>query len=123
MAGPAGPTGAPGPPGPTGFVGQTRVVSGEFVVPAGALNIDSVACPAGTGVISGGVISVTAGGTWYDAPSGNGWAGASDNFDGTTAGSHRIFAVCAAGAPVPTGVLSAAERQELVAAKRASLER
>jgi hypothetical protein len=46
------------------------------------------------GILSGGVMSIAADETWYDAPSGNGWAGAADNFNGVIDGSVRIFEVC-----------------------------
>jgi hypothetical protein len=100
--GAAGAQGAPGPQGPTGFVGATRVVSAVFTVPGNSGEVHTVACPSGTGVISGGVISETIGDTWYDAPSGNGWAGAANNFTDPDPGILRVFAVCAQGAPAPT---------------------
>jgi Collagen triple helix repeat (20 copies) len=100
--GPTGPAGAQGPQGPTGFVGALRIATAEFPVPAGDPGTPhTVPCPAGTGLISGGVVSLTAGDTWYDAPSGNGWAGAANNFGGMDPGTVRVFAVCALGAPPP----------------------
>jgi Collagen triple helix repeat (20 copies) len=107
-AGAQGAQGPQGPQGPTGFVGATRVVSAEFPVPGGTGDVQSVVCPAGTGVISGGVVSNTVGDTWYDAPSGNGWAGAANNFADPDPGTVRVFAVCAQGAPAPTAVSSSA---------------
>jgi hypothetical protein len=110
-AGAAGAQGAQGPQGPTGFVGATRVVGAEFPVPGLTGEVHTVACPAGTGVISGGVVSDTPGGdTWYDAPSGNGWAGAANNFTDPDPGVVRVFAVCAQGAPAPTAASSSALR-------------
>jgi hypothetical protein len=106
--GPAGPQGAAGPAGPQGPAGPKGSVSGvtivnqQFTVPAGDLSIHSVSCPAGTGVLSGGVVSVVDGATWYDAPSANGWAGAADNYYGSTDGYMRVYAVCGTGVPAAT---------------------
>jgi hypothetical protein len=72
----------------------------------------AVACPAGTGILSGGVSSITFGDTWYDAPSGNGWAGAADNFDGLIDESVRIFEVCGVGAPAPSGATFSPTKME-----------
>jgi hypothetical protein len=119
--GPAGTPGVPGPQGATGFVGATKLVGAEFPVPAGTGEVHAVACPAGTGVISGGVVSVTAGDTWYDAPSGNGWAGAANNYGGSIAGYVRVYAVCAQGAPAPTAL--SASSLSSVAAQKAELSR
>jgi Collagen triple helix repeat (20 copies) len=110
-AGAQGAQGPQGPQGPTGFVGATRVVGAEFPVPGLTGEVHTVACPAGTGVISGGVVSDTPGGdTWYDAPSGNGWAGAANNFTDPDPGVVRVFAVCAQGALAPTAASSSALR-------------
>jgi Collagen triple helix repeat (20 copies) len=110
-AGAQGAQGPQGPQGPTGFVGATRVVGAEFPVPGLTGEVHAVACPAGTGVISGGVVSDTPDGdTWYDAPSGNGWAGAANNFTDPDPGVVRVFAVCAQGAPAPTAASSSALR-------------
>jgi hypothetical protein len=76
-----------GPKGDTGFIGTTSVVSAEFAVPAGTTGpVQTVACPAGTGVISGGIVSMTAGDTWVNAQSGNGWAGAANTSKARSAG-------------------------------------
>jgi hypothetical protein len=101
--GPQGPQGLQGLQGPPGIVGATHAYYADFVVPAGSVAIHGITCPAGTGVLSGGVASITDGDTWYDAPSGNGWAGAANNFSGSTDGSVRVFVLCGVGAPAPTG--------------------
>jgi hypothetical protein len=79
-------------------------------VPAGDTSIHAIGCPAGTGILSGGVSSISDGDTWYDAPSANGWAGAADNYFGSLTGSVRIFEVCGAGAPAPSGAEGSAEK-------------
>jgi collagen triple helix repeat protein len=100
-AGPAGPAGAPGP---AGSVGATTIVSARFDVPVNTVkSVHTVSCPAGTGVISGGVVSEAQGGTWVDAPSGNGWSGAANNYGGTDPGQVTVYAVCAQGAQPPAG--------------------
>jgi len=101
-AGPAGVRGPAGSQGPAGFVAATRLVSATFPVgPNDTGTIHTVSCPAGTGVISGGVVSEAQGDTWVDAPSGNGWSGAANNYGGTDPGTVTVYAVCAQGAPAP----------------------
>ena len=124
--GPRGPAGAPGaqgqpgPQGPTGFIGATRVVSGTFAVPPNSAGSpQTVACPAGTGVISGGVISEAERDTWIDAPSGNGWSGAANNSGALSPGQVTVYAVCAQGAPVPTASASPSSRAEAAAPAKA----
>ena len=103
--GPAGARGPAGPQGPAGFVGATRVVSATFAVPSNtAGSPQTVSCPAGTGVISGGVISDTQGDTWVDAPSGNGWSGAANNVAGINPGGVTVYALCAQGVAAPASV-------------------
>ena len=100
--GPAGARGPAGPQGPAGFVAATRLVSQTFPVAVNDTGtVHTVSCPAGTGVISGGVVSEAQGDTWVDAPAGNGWSGAANNYGGTDPGQVTIFAVCAQGAPAP----------------------
>jgi hypothetical protein len=118
--GPAGAQGQPGPQGPTGFIGATRVVSGTFAVPPNSAGSpQTVACPAGTGVISGGVISEAERDTWIDAPSGNGWSGAANNSGGLSPGQVTVYAVCAQGAPVPTASASPISGAEAAAPAKA----
>ena len=101
-AGPAGARGPAGSQGPAGFVAATRLVSQTFPVAVNDTGtVHTVSCPAGTGVISGGVVSEAQGDTWVDAPAGNGWSGAANNYGGTDPGQVTIFAVCAQGAPAP----------------------
>jgi hypothetical protein len=101
-AGRAGARGPAGPQGPPGF-GATRLVSATFPVPLNtAGSPQTVSCPAGTGVISGGVISEAQGDTWVDAPSGNGWSGAANNVGGTSPGEVTVYALCAQGVPAPS---------------------
>jgi hypothetical protein len=125
--GPRGPQGAQGaqgvqgPQGPPGFIGTTHVYYADFVVTAGDVSIHAVGCPAGEGILSGGVMSIASGETWYDAPSGNGWAGAADNFDGVIDGSVRVFEVCGVGAPAPSAATFSTTKME--AAFRAAKER
>jgi len=117
-----GPQGAQGPQGvqgPPGLVSTTHTYYADFVVPAGDTSIHAIACPSGTGILSGGVSSISYGDTWYDAPSGNGWAGAADNYFGSIAGSVRIFEVCGVGVPGPSG--SPGSTEKLEAAYRAKL--
>jgi hypothetical protein len=102
-AGTAGARGPAGPQGPPGFVGATRIVSATFAVPLNtAGSPQTVSCPAGTGVISGGVISEAQGDTWVDAPSGNGWSGAANNVAGTSPGEVTVYALCAQGVAAPS---------------------
>ena len=102
--GPAGARGAAGPAGPAGSVGATTIVSAKFDVPVNTVkSVHTVSCPAGTGVISGGVVSEAQGDTWVDAPSGNGWSGAANNYGGTDVGHVTVYAVCAHGAQAPSG--------------------
>ena len=102
--GPDGPAGARGPAGPPGSVGATTIVSARFDVPVNTVGpAHVVSCPAGTGVISGGVVSKAQGDTWVDAPSGNGWSGAANNYGGTDPGQVTVYAVCAQGAQPPAG--------------------
>jgi hypothetical protein len=103
-----GSQGIQGPPGPAGSLAGTTVVSAQFVQPAGSVDIHAIACPGGTGVLSGGVTSITAGGTLYDAPFANGWAGSGDNFSGTIDGTVTIFAVCGRGLPAPSAAVAVA---------------
>jgi hypothetical protein len=107
-----GAQGAQGVQGPPGIIGTTHVYFADFVVPAGDVSVHAVECPAGTGILSGGVSSVTDGDTWYDAPSGNGWAGAADNFNGLVDGSVRIFEVCGVGAPTPSSATFSTTKME-----------
>ena len=101
-AGEAGARGPAGPQGPVGSVGDTTVVKATFEVPVNTVGpTHIVSCPAGTGVISGGVVSEAQGDTWVDAPSGNGWSGAANNYGGTDPGRLTVYAVCAQGAPAP----------------------
>jgi hypothetical protein len=104
-AGARGPTGARGPAGqqgPAGFVAATKLVSATFPVAVNDTGtVRTVACPPGTGVISGGVVSEAQWDTWVDAPSGNGWSGAANNYGGTDPGQVTVFALCAQGAPAP----------------------
>jgi hypothetical protein len=101
--GPAGARGPAGPQGPKGFVGATRIVSATFPVPVNNPGSpQTVACPAGTGVISGGVVSESQGDTWVDAPSGNGWSGAANNVGAATPGELTVYALCAEGVGAPT---------------------
>jgi hypothetical protein len=100
--GPAGARGPAGPQGPAGFVAATKLVSATFPVAVNDTGtIRTVACPPGTGVISGGVVSEAQWDTWVDAPSGNGWSGAANNYGGTDPGQVTVFALCAQGAPAP----------------------
>ena len=111
-AGPAGARGPAGPHGPPGFVGATRVVSGRFAIAVNtAGSPQTVSCPPGTGVISGGVISEAHGDTWIDAPSGNGWSGAANNIGGTSPGEVTVYALCAQGVAAPTGSPATAARK------------
>jgi hypothetical protein len=119
-AGARGPQGPAGPQGPPGFVGATRIVSATFSVPVNtAGSPQTVSCPDGTGVISGGVVSETHGDTWVDAPSGNGWSGAANNALGTSPGEVTVYALCAQGVAAPstssasvsTGAAAAATRK------------
>jgi hypothetical protein len=104
LQGPQGPQGAQGPQGPAGFVGATRIVSATFPIAVNtAGSPETVTCPAGTGVISGGVISESHGDTWVDAPSGNGWSGAANNIGGTSPGEMTVYALCAQGVGAPAG--------------------
>jgi hypothetical protein len=120
--GPAGAPGPAGPQGPAGFVGSTRVVSVTFPVPPNtAGSPQSVSCPAGTGVISGGVISDTQGDTWVDAPSGNGWSGAANNVAGINPGEVTVYALCAQGVAAPaTSSASASSRTTAAATRKAA---
>lgn len=120
--GPAGPGGIRGPTGPQGVVSATHVYQQQFDSPPGDLTIHFVGCPAGTGVLSGGVVSVTSGGTWYDAPSGNGWDGAGDNFDGTISGYVRVYVECGQGAPAPTAADQSPAKLRALEAKRRMLD-
>jgi hypothetical protein len=114
--GPAGPQGQQGPPG---FVGATRIVSATFPVPVNNPGSpQTVSCPAGTGVISGGVISESQGDTWVDAPSGNGWSGAANNVAGATPGELTVYALCAQGVAAPA--TSSASASTAAAATRKS---
>ena len=102
-AGPAGARGPAGAQGPRGFVGATRIVSATFPVPSNtAGSPQTVSCPAGTGIISGGVISEAQGDTWVDAPSGNGWSGAANNVAGISPGEVTVYALCAEGVAAPS---------------------
>ena len=102
--GPAGPDGLAGARGPAGSVGATTIVSAKFDVSVNTVGpAHTVSCPAGTGVISGGVVSEAQGDTWVDAPSGNGWSGAANNYGGTDPGHVTVYAVCAQGAQAPAG--------------------
>jgi hypothetical protein len=102
-AGPAGARGPAGPQGPRGFVGATKIVSATFPVPSNtAGSPQTVSCPAGTGIISGGVISEAQGDTWVDAPSGNGWSGAANNVAGISPGEVTVYALCAEGVAAPS---------------------
>ena len=95
-AGPAGARGLAGPQGKPGFVSATRLVSATFPVAVNDTGtVHTVSCPAGTGVISGGVVSEAQGDTWVDAPSGNGWRGAANNYGGTDPGQVTVYALCA----------------------------
>ena len=122
--GPAGARGPTGPQGPAGFVGATRVVSATFPVPSNtAGSPQTVSCPAGTGVISGGVISDTQGDTWVDAPSGNGWSGAANNVAGIEPGGITVYALCAQGVAAPAASsVSAASRATAAATRKAASE-
>ena len=118
-AGPAGARGPAGPQGPPGFVGATRVVSATFPVPSNtAGSPQTVSCPAGTGVISGGVISDTQGDTWVDAPSGNGWSGAANNVAGINPGEITVYALCAQGVGAPATSLASTSSGAAAAATR-----
>lgn len=119
--GPAGARGPAGPQGPPGFVGATRIVSATFPVPSNtAGSPQTVSCPAGTGVISGGVISEAQGDTWVDAPSGNGWSGAANNVAGVEPGVLTVYALCAQGVAAPsTSSASASTRAAGVATAKA----
>jgi hypothetical protein len=121
-AGPAGARGPAGPAGPTGFVGATRVVSATFPVPLNtAGSPQTVSCPAGTGVISGGVISEAQRDTWVDAPSGNGWSGAANNVAGINPGEVTVYALCAQGVAAPaTSSASASSRTTAAATRKAA---
>ena len=122
LKGKAGRAGAPGPAGPkgaSGFVGATKIVSATFPIPLnGTGPPQTVSCPAGTGVISGGVISEAQGDTWLDAPSGNGWSGAANNVGGTSPGELTVYALCAQGAPAPTTSSASASATAAAAASR-----
>jgi hypothetical protein len=118
-AGARGPAGPQGPEGPRGFVGATTVVSATFPVPVNtAGSPQTVSCPAGTGVISGGVISEAQGDTWIDAPSGNGWSGAANNVGGTSPGELTVYALCAQGVGAPTTSSSTASSRVTAATKK-----
>jgi hypothetical protein len=121
-AGRAGARGPAGPQGPAGFVGATRVVSATFPVPSNtAGSPQTVSCPAGMGVISGGVISDTQGDTWVDAPSGNGWSGAANNVAGINPGEITVYALCAQGVAAPaTSSASAGSRATAAATRKAA---
>ena len=99
----AGARGPAGPQGPAGLISATRLVSATFPVAVNDTGtIHTVSCPAGTGVISGGVVSEAQWDTWVDAPSGNGWSGAANNYGGTDPGRVTVYAVCAQGASAPS---------------------
>jgi hypothetical protein len=119
QAGARGPAGAQGPPG---FVGATRIVSATFPVPSNTPGSpQTVSCPAGTGVISGGVISEAQGDTWVDAPSGNGWSGAANNVAGVEPGELTVYALCAQGVGAPsTSSASASTKAAAAAARKAA---
>jgi hypothetical protein len=121
-AGRVGARGPVGPRGPAGFIGATRVVSATFPVPSNTPGSpQTVSCPAGTGVISGGVISDTQGDTWVDAPSGNGWSGAANNVPGISPGEVTVYALCAQGVAAPTtSAASASSRATAVATRKAA---
>lgn len=103
LKGARGLRGEDGPQGKAGFVGATRVVSATFPIPVNSAGTpQTVTCPAGTGVISGGVVSESQGDTWIDAPSGNGWSGAANNVAGTSPGELTVYALCAQGASAPS---------------------
>jgi hypothetical protein len=118
-AGPRGPQGQAGPQGRPGFVGATRIVSATFSIPPNTAGSPStVPCPAGTGVISGGVISETQGDTWVDAPSGNGWSGAANNSSGISPGEMTVYALCAEGVAAPSTSSASASTVAAAAAAR-----
>jgi hypothetical protein len=120
-AGPAGARGPAGPQGPTGLIGATRVVSATFSVPLNtAGSPHTVSCPAGTGVISGGVISEAQGDTWVDAPSGNGWSGAANNVGGTSPGEVTVYALCAQGVAAPSASSASASIGAATATRKAA---
>jgi hypothetical protein len=120
-AGARGPQGQPGPQGPAGFAGATRIVSATFpVAPNTAGSPQTVSCPAGMGVISGGVSSETHGDTWFDAPSGNGWAGAANNAAGINPGEVTVYALCAQGVAAPSPSAAAASTAATAAARKAT---
>lgn len=77
-----------------------EVASPVKAIPPGAIDSHSVACPAGTVVISGGwtLISGAANAFW-DHKFGNGWSVGVSNFDAiSTNADITVFAICA-----PTG--------------------
>jgi hypothetical protein len=118
-AGKAGARGPAGPQGPKGFVGATRIVSATFPVPVNNPGSpQTVACPAGTGIISGGVVSESQGDTWVDAPSGNGWSGAANNVGAATPGELTVYALCAEGVGAPTTSSLTASSQASAATKK-----
>ena len=121
--GPAGARGAAGPQGPPGFVGATRIVSATFPVPSNTPGSpQTVSCPAGTGVISGGVISEAQGDTWVDAPSGNGWSGAANNVAGVEPGELTVYALCAQGVAAPSTLSASASKETAAATKKAAIQ-
>ena len=63
-------------------------------------NDDEAASP-GDDADSGGVVSEAQWDTWVDAPSGNGWSGAANNYGGTDPGQVTVYALCGQGVPAP----------------------
>jgi hypothetical protein len=120
-AGARGPAGPTGPQGPPGFVGATRIVSATFPVPPNtAGSPQTVSCPAGTGIISGGVISEAQRDTWVDAPSGNGWSGAANNVGGIEPGELTVYALCAQGVGAPSISSASASTAAAAATRKAA---
>jgi hypothetical protein len=91
-----GAQGAPGPQGAPGLLTATKTYLAEGTIGAGAIEAFSASCPAGSGLVSGGVFS-SGGPIFADHQSGNGWIIGVDNFDWSITTTWRIYLNCAAG--------------------------
>lgn len=108
--GPQGQQGEQGPqgvPGPAGSVGATQVVLGPKVDmtasgDGGNVKSSTATCPSGTGVISGGFDTGVRTFIAHEGVSGNGYFVIGVN-NGPLSTYIQANAVCAAGAPTPTG--------------------
>jgi hypothetical protein len=98
-AGPQGPQGPQGVPGPPGVQYVSEVVESKNLA-AGAIDFVNAACPAGTGVISGGAVLISGGQgphIFIDRRSGNGWTAGGDNFYGGLSATVTAYAYCSPG--------------------------